>query len=78
MQSTVGNSARSSSATAYLTPALAQENVHVLIETQVTRVIQTGESNSMPVFRGVEFAQSSGGTFIVEYHGVMLTMPCYR
>lgn len=62
LQSTIGNGARSSSATAFLTPALSRPNVDVLINTQVTRLIQNGKLGSLPVFREVEFAQSRTGT----------------
>ncbi|KAF8170787.1 aryl-alcohol oxidase-like protein [Pholiota molesta] len=61
LQSTIGNGARSSSATAFLTPALNRPNVDVLIHTQVTRLIQNGKSGSLPAFREVEFAQSRTG-----------------
>ncbi|KAF9559579.1 aryl-alcohol oxidase-like protein [Agrocybe pediades] len=61
LQSTIGNGARSSSATAFLTEALGRPNVDVLIETQVTRLIQTGHTGSAPIFQGVEFAQSRSG-----------------
>ncbi|KAF5327359.1 hypothetical protein D9619_004993 [Psilocybe cf. subviscida] len=61
LQSTIGNGARSSSATAYLGPALQRNNVDVLINTQVTRLVQTGTSGAQPVFRGVEFAQTRTG-----------------
>jgi choline dehydrogenase-like flavoprotein len=61
LQSTIGNGARSSSTTAFLTPALKRPNVDVLIHTQVTRLIQNGKSGSLPAFREVEFAQSRTG-----------------
>lgn len=62
LQSTIGNGVRSSSATAFLTPALNRPNVDVLVETQVTRLLQTGTSGSVPVLQGVEFAQTRTGT----------------
>lgn len=65
LQSTIGNGARSSSATAYLGPALQRNNVDVLINTQVTRLVQTGTSGAQPVFRGVEFAQTRTGNLSI-------------
>lgn len=64
LQSSIGSGARSSSATAYLTQALERPNIDVIIETQVTRLIQTDHSNP-PVFRGVEISQSRIGCFQV-------------
>ncbi|KAF5351617.1 hypothetical protein D9756_007498 [Leucocoprinus leucothites] len=46
------NGERSSAATAYIEPA--GDNLHVLINTQVTRVLHVGDDESC--FRGVEFA----------------------
>lgn len=63
LQSTIGNGARSSSATAFLTPALNRPNVDVLIETQVTRLLQTETSGSVPALQRVEFAQSRTGIY---------------
>ena len=60
LQSSTGNGIRNAAATAYLGPALSRPNLDVLVETQVTKLIQTGISlEGKPVFRGVEFAQSS-------------------
>lgn len=68
MQATVGNSVRSSSATAYLAPALAnRSNLDVLIHTQVTRLLQTGKNGSIPIFRGVEFAQGPTGLLYIRF-----------
>ncbi|KAI0629318.1 alcohol oxidase [Trametes polyzona] len=59
-----GGGIRSSSATAYLHPASSRTNLDVLIQTQVTKLIQTGTDGDTPVFRGVRFAQSpSAPTF---------------
>ncbi|KAL0959308.1 hypothetical protein HGRIS_014572 [Hohenbuehelia grisea] len=61
MHSTVGNALRSSSATAYLQPALAtRHNIDLLMNTQVTKLFQTGRSGGLPVFRGVEFGTGPG------------------
>ncbi|KZT03822.1 GMC oxidoreductase [Laetiporus sulphureus 93-53] len=55
---------RSSSATAYLEPAINRPNLDVLINTQVTRLIAAAESvnTSLPTFTTVEMAQSADGT----------------
>ncbi|KAI0333807.1 FAD/NAD(P)-binding domain-containing protein [Cubamyces sp. BRFM 1775] len=58
LQGANGNGIRNDAATAYLAPALSRPNLDVLVETQVTKVIQTGTNGSKPMFRGVEFAQS--------------------
>ncbi|KAF8886161.1 aryl-alcohol-oxidase from pleurotus Eryingii [Infundibulicybe gibba] len=60
-QSMIGNGERSSSATAYLDPILARPNLDVLIQTQVTRLIQSGSTRRGPSFNQVEFAQSAKG-----------------
>jgi choline dehydrogenase len=65
MQTTIENGERSSAATAYLESA--GNNVHVLLNTQVTRVVPVG-SNSLE-FRGVEVATSNNGprtTFVAK------------
>nr|V5NDL4.1 RecName: Full=Pyranose dehydrogenase; Short=PDH; AltName: Full=Pyranose:quinone oxidoreductase 1; Flags: Precursor [Agaricus campestris]AHA85313.1 pyranose dehydrogenase [Agaricus campestris] len=49
------NAERSSSATAYLEST--GDNVHVLLNTRVTRIVPTGKTN----FRTVEFAVDAGG-----------------
>ncbi|KAL0952484.1 hypothetical protein HGRIS_006748 [Hohenbuehelia grisea] len=60
MHSTIGGALRSSSATAYLTPALsAHSNLDLLYNTQVTKLIKTGDSGGLPVFLGVEFSRNA-------------------
>lgn len=59
IQATVGGGQRSSSAVAYLQPALKRPNLHVLIENTVTRLVQTGHVNGKPSFKKVEFAPSA-------------------
>ncbi|KAG9217876.1 hypothetical protein PLEOSDRAFT_174637 [Pleurotus ostreatus PC15] len=60
MHSTIGGALRSSSATAYLAPALRRRgNLDLLYNAQVTRLLRTGTSAGLPVFRGVEFASNS-------------------
>ncbi len=62
MQGTFGGGARVSASTAYLQPVLSRSNLDVLVDTTVTKLIQTGTEDGEPVFRGVQFAQSSSGT----------------
>ena len=59
LQGTIGGGERSSSATAYLHPALQRPNLHLLISNTVTRLISTGHSDGKPLFRTVEFAPNS-------------------
>ncbi|KAJ6521926.1 alcohol oxidase [Mycena vulgaris] len=57
-QATIRGGERSSSATAYLAPHFLQRpNLHVLINAQVTRVLETGRLT----FRAVEFAADAKG-----------------
>jgi hypothetical protein len=53
--------ARENAARAYLAPALNRPNLDVLVETLVTKVVQTGTENGLPVFKGIEFSQSTSG-----------------
>lgn len=53
---------RASSSTAYIHPALSRSNLDVLLNTQVIKLIKTGTSSGLPIFRGVQFATSAGGT----------------
>ncbi|KAJ7143681.1 aryl-alcohol-oxidase from pleurotus Eryingii [Mycena epipterygia] len=57
LQSNAGGGQRSSSATAYLHPALVRPNLDVLINAQVTRLLDTCEiTGALPDLRVVEFA----------------------
>lgn len=59
MHSTIGGPLRSSSATAYLEPALRNHsNLDLVYNSQVTRLIQNGEIEGLPVFTTVEFARN--------------------
>ncbi|EPQ58624.1 alcohol oxidase [Gloeophyllum trabeum ATCC 11539] len=60
-QSTIANGTRTTSAGSYIEPALLRPNLDILVDTQVTKVLQTGNHDGTPVFRGVEFAQSATG-----------------
>ncbi|KAJ6600958.1 aryl-alcohol oxidase-like protein [Mycena vulgaris] len=58
LQTTVGNSARSTSSSAYLHPALdSRSNLDLLLHTQVTGLISKGSGSS--TFTGVEVAQNT-------------------
>ncbi|KAG7439444.1 aryl-alcohol oxidase precursor [Guyanagaster necrorhizus] len=69
MQTTVGNGTRSSSEVSYLgAKYISRPNLHVLIHTHVTRILQSGSNhsksngNNTPKFDLVEFTQDSGVT----------------
>ncbi|KAI0049156.1 GMC oxidoreductase [Auriscalpium vulgare] len=74
VQSTTGNGVRSSSATGYLHPILGRPNLDVLIDTQATRVLQTGSRGSIPIVRGVELANGVSGPRVTvhAHHEVIL------
>ncbi|KAK0226303.1 aryl-alcohol-oxidase from pleurotus Eryingii [Armillaria fumosa] len=60
MQSSVGGGQRSSAATAYLNPCQERDNLDILINTHVTKLVQTGAGGwSKPEFRAIQVAQSS-------------------
>ena len=65
MQSTVGKGLRSDSNTAYLQPVASRPNLDIVLNTQVTKLIQTGSSDSAPVFTGVELGTSTDSTSTV-------------
>ncbi|KAI0684460.1 hypothetical protein BC835DRAFT_1409160 [Cytidiella melzeri] len=60
MQSAIGEGKRSHAASAYLEPASSRTNLDILINTQVTRLINVATSGT-PVLRSVEYAQSASG-----------------
>ncbi|KAI9430921.1 aryl-alcohol-oxidase from pleurotus Eryingii [Lactarius indigo] len=60
-QYSIGGGQRSSASVSYLTPVLSRSNLDVLTNTQVTKVVQTGTRGGLPIFRGVQFAQSAYG-----------------
>ncbi|KAK0199341.1 GMC oxidoreductase-domain-containing protein [Desarmillaria ectypa] len=64
-QYTIGNGTRSSSQTSYLGAAyIGRPNLHVLIHTHVTRILQskTKSNSKLPTFDTVEFTQNAGAT----------------
>lgn len=64
MQSTVGNSVRSSGATAYLTPSLDRPNLDLLVQTQAIKLVQANKSSA---FTGVQVAKGASGMHINLY-----------
>ncbi|KAJ7362668.1 hypothetical protein DFH08DRAFT_910802 [Mycena albidolilacea] len=59
-QSTIGGGERSSSATSYLAPKLIQrENLHVLLNAQVLRLVGPQTTKGVVSFEGVEFSQAA-------------------
>ncbi|KAK0212179.1 aryl-alcohol oxidase precursor [Desarmillaria ectypa] len=64
-QTTVGNGTRSSSQTSYLGPGyIGRENLHVLVNSYVTRILRENESelDNEPLFDTIEFTQDAGET----------------
>lgn len=59
--------ARSSGWTGYIKPILSRSNFDVLINHQVTKLIQTGKDKGVPAFRGVQFAQNSSGMCTIAF-----------
>ncbi|KAG7445363.1 pyranose dehydrogenase [Guyanagaster necrorhizus] len=62
---TVGNGTRSSSQTSYLGPVyIGRPNLHVLVHTRVTRILQsdTKDISRPPTFNAVELTQDAGVT----------------
>ena len=58
-QFTIKGGERSSSATSYLAPEFAKRpNLHVLVNTRVSRVLQSGSVHGVPSFRRVELFHS--------------------
>ncbi|KAJ7035349.1 aryl-alcohol oxidase [Mycena alexandri] len=67
LQSTIDTTGqRSSAATSYLGPTfISRPNLHVVVNSHVTRIIQTGVDQGKPAFRSAEFTQSQSGPRIV-------------
>ncbi|KAG6815779.1 hypothetical protein H0H93_009039, partial [Arthromyces matolae] len=63
LQMTIKKGVRSSSATSYLAPQFQNRtNLHVVVNTQVTRILQTATRNGLPVFGSVEVGTSDSTT----------------
>ncbi|KAH9020672.1 aryl-alcohol-oxidase from pleurotus Eryingii [Lactarius hengduanensis] len=74
-QFSIGDGQRSSSTASYLTPVLCRPNLDVLVNTLATKVVQTGTQDGLPIFRGVEIAQSASGTVISLFSRMFDTPP---
>ncbi|KAG6836453.1 hypothetical protein H0H93_007885, partial [Arthromyces matolae] len=60
VQQTIDKGRRSSSATSYLAPQfLNRSNLDVLLNSQVTRIVNNGTSNGLPLFTAVEVGRDS-------------------
>ncbi|KAF5325871.1 hypothetical protein D9611_000975 [Ephemerocybe angulata] len=65
-QNSIGNGERSSSSTTYLAEALKRPNVDLLLNAQVTKLVQTGTTflppfgPSVPAFRSLQFSKGPG------------------
>ncbi|KAI0730887.1 alcohol oxidase [Earliella scabrosa] len=57
----IQDGARSSSARNYIEPALSRDNLDVVVNTQVTKVVKTSTQRGVPVVRGVQFASGPKG-----------------
>ncbi|KAI0687613.1 alcohol oxidase [Cytidiella melzeri] len=57
-QSSIADGVRQSAALAYLDPIMARHNLDIVVNTQVTKLLQTGTSGGLPVFRGVHLSQT--------------------
>ncbi|KAF8883622.1 aryl-alcohol-oxidase from pleurotus Eryingii [Gymnopilus junonius] len=55
---------RSSSSSGYLRNALKRPNLHVLVNAQVSRIVQTGTEHGLPAFRKVEYRVNDGGSLL--------------
>lgn len=70
MQSSIGGGQRSHSAVAYLEPVLNRTNLDVLINTQFTRLIQSGGVGKTPEFKIAEIAQGPLGKSFLSACGI--------
>ncbi|KAF8156315.1 aryl-alcohol oxidase [Mycena galopus ATCC 62051] len=62
LQATIDGGQRSSAATSYLGPNfISRPNLHVLVNSRVTQIVQTGVDQGKPAFRSVEFTQNKTG-----------------
>jgi hypothetical protein len=43
-------------------------NLHVLVNSRVTRIIQTGVDQGKPAFRAVEFTQTETGQYFISFN----------
>lgn len=64
VQSTIANGERRNAAVSYLEPVLNRQNLDILVNTQVTKILKTGIDSGSPIFKGVQISQRSEGPFI--------------
>lgn len=55
------------SAAAYLIPAMLRPNLDIIVNSQVTKILQTGTKDGQPVFSAIQF-YTVGGKFSMKYH----------
>lgn len=66
IQLSVGGGVRSNAANSFIEPVVSQRsNLDVLINTRATKLIQTGTESGQPAFRGIQFAQSATGVYMI-------------
>ncbi|KAI0642210.1 hypothetical protein C8Q79DRAFT_929212 [Trametes meyenii] len=58
VQGSYGSGIRSDAATSYIEPLLSRGNIDILVQTQVTKLLQKDIHGTTSIFRGVQFAQS--------------------
>ncbi|TFK33728.1 aryl-alcohol-oxidase from pleurotus Eryingii [Crucibulum laeve] len=62
VQASINKGRRSSSATEYLSDQfIKRPNLHIIVNTRVTRLVKTSVQRGIPVFTTVEFTQSTDG-----------------
>ncbi|KAI0687622.1 alcohol oxidase [Cytidiella melzeri] len=64
-QFTIADGERQSAALSYLDSILTSHNLDIVVNTHVTKLLQTGTSGGLPVFRGVQISQPGSGKFHV-------------
>lgn len=68
LQSTSGGGTRSSAATAYLAPQFQERaNMHIVLNTRVTRILETTEASHAHTLRTVELKSASGMISLIPY-----------
>ncbi|KAJ3970847.1 GMC oxidoreductase-domain-containing protein [Lentinula raphanica] len=54
-QATIANGRRVTAASAYLVPAMLRPNLDILVNTQVTKILQSNIKDNLPVLKAVQF-----------------------
>jgi hypothetical protein len=74
----IANGVRQSAAVSYIDSVLHRTNLDILVNTHVTKLVQTGNLLGVPIFRGVQFAQPGSCKTSYEYVlDVSLTQPYF-